>query len=175
MNPLNHEVHPIERPPMTDPMSPPDAEFRPVSPKLATVRVVSSLIGFAPLLIAAAVTAVLLTKWLWIAFAVVAALTVWVLWLIPRQVRAMAYGIGPEEFLVRKGVMFRSLTLIPYGRIQYVEVSEGPIARAYGIAEIKLHTASAETDATLNGVPAEEAARLRDMLAERGSAELAGL
>ena len=56
-----------------------------------------------------------------------------------------------------------------------MELSEGPIARHYGIAELKIHTASASTDATLNGVPVAEAARLRDMLAERGTAELAGL
>ena len=100
---------------------------------------------------------------------------VWSLAIIHRQVRAMAFGTGDDDFLIRKGIMFRRLTLIPYGRIQYVELSEGPIARHYGIAELKIHTASASTDATLNGVPVAEAARLRDMLAERGTAELAGL
>lgn len=160
---------------MTDPMTPEGLDFRTVSPRLATVRVVSSLIGVAPLLIAAALGAVLLAKWLWIVFAALLVLSLWILWLIPRQVRAMRYALSDDEFCIRRGVMFRSLTLIPYGRIQYVEVSEGPIARKFGIAEIQLHTASASTDATLNGVPVEEAARLRDMLAERGSAELAGL
>ena len=116
-----------------------------------------------------------MSEWFWIAVGVLAVLTLWTLWLIPRQVRAMGYALAEDEFLIRKGIMFRSLTLIPFGRIQYVEVSEGPIARAFGIAEVKLHTASAETSGTLNGVPSLEAARLRDMLSERGTAELAGL
>ena len=47
--------------------------------------------------------------------------------------------------------------------------------RLIGISTIKLSTASAKTDATLGGVPVADAARLRDVLAERGSAELMGL
>lgn len=160
---------------MTDPMVPAGLEFHPVSGKLALVRVISSLIGLVPMLIAAAAAAVFLNPWIWILFGLLVLVTVWDLWLITRQVRAMAFALAGDEFCIRKGIMFRRLTLIPYGRIQYVEISEGPIARMFGIAEIKVHTASALTDATLNGVPVDEAVRLRDMLVERGSAELAGL
>lgn len=44
-----------------------------------------------------------------------------------------------------------------------------------GIATIKLSTASTQTDATLSGVSVADAVGLRDVLAERGSAELMGL
>lgn len=158
-----------------DPMAPADVAFLPVSPRLAHVRVVSTLLSFAPLLIAAIVLALLVSAWFWIGVGLLVVLGLWILWLIPRQVRAMGYALADDEFLIRKGVMFRHLTLIPFGRIQYVAVSEGPIARAFGIAEIRLHTASAETSGTLNGVPSIEAVRLRDMLSEKGSAETAGL
>lgn len=160
---------------MTDPMAPQGVVFHPVSPKLATVRVISELIGFLPLIIISAIGAIALTKWLWIATAVLTALLIWLVWIVARQVRAMGFAMSEDEFLIRKGIMFRRLTLIPYGRIQYVEVSEGPIARMFNIAELRLHTASPVTNAILNGVPSDEAARLRDMLVERGSAELAGL
>lgn len=159
----------------SDPMAPSDVEFLPISMSLIPVRVISALIGFAPFFIGALFLVLKVSEWFWIAVGVLALLTLWTLWLIPRQVRAMGYALAEDEFLIRKGIMFRSLTLIPFGRIQYVEVSEGPIARAFGIAEVKLHTASAETSGTLNGVPSLEAARLRDMLSERGTAELAGL
>ena len=72
----------------------------------------------------------------------------WELWLIPRQVRAMGYALTKNHLLWRRGVMFRSLSTIPYGRMQYVDTSQGPLARRLGIAEVKLHTASASTDAT---------------------------
>ena len=77
--------------------------------------------------------------------------------------------------MIRRGVFSRSLTLVPYGRIQYVDIYQGPVLRLLGISTIKLSTASAQTDATLSGVPVADAARLRDVLAERGSAELMGL
>ena len=64
---------------------------------------------------------------------------------------------------------------MPYGRMQYVEVAAGPVARAFGLARVQLHTASPGTDSHLAGVPAVEAARLRDRLTARGEARLAGL
>lgn len=160
---------------MTDPLAPQGVVFRPVSPKLATVRVISELIVFIPFITASLIGVIMLTKWLWIATAALTALLIWSVWIVVRQVRAMGFALNEDEFLIRKGIMFKHLTLIPYGRIQYVEVSEGPIARMFNVAELRLHTASPVTNAILNGVPSGEAARLRDMLVERGSGELAGL
>ena len=94
---------------------------------------------------------------------------------MPAQVRALRYALADTDFVIRRGVFNRSLTLVPYGRIQYVDIYQGPILRLLGISTIKLSTASAKTDATLSGVPVADAARLRDVLAERGSAELMGL
>ncbi|MDC4232219.1 PH domain-containing protein [Actinomyces sp. B33] len=156
--------------------APSDLVFSPVSPALAKVRIIGNLIWLVPVALGFAAGAILADlPLLWIGTAVAAAQAAWLCWLIPRQVRAMGFAEGDDEFVIRRGVMFRSMTLIPYGRIQYVDVAEGPIARMFGIAQIKLNTASAQTDATLDGVPVAEASRLRDLLAERGSAELAGL
>ncbi len=160
---------------MSDPLNPLDVPFTPVSPALARVRVIAVLLWTGIPLLVCAVVAIALTPWLWIPAVVLAAVMAWLLWLIPRQVRAQGFAETDEEFMIRRGIMFRSLTVVPYGRIQYVDVSEGPIARHYGIASIALHTASAETSGSLEGLPAAEAARLRDMLAHRGSAEQAGL
>ena len=94
---------------------------------------------------------------------------------VPAQVRALRYALAETDFVIRRGVINRSLTLVPYGRIQYVDIKQGPVLRFMGIATIKLSTASAHTDATLSGVPVADAVGLRDVLAERGSAELMGL
>lgn len=165
----------VKTPSMSDPMEPRDVQFLPVSSSLTKVRVISALIALAPLIVITALVAFFTTKLLLVFTLAFAVCLAWVMWLIPRQVRAMGYALARDEFLIRKGIMFRRLTIIPFGRIQYVEVSEGPVARAFGIAEIKLHTASVETSGTLNGVPSMEAARLRDMLSQRGTSELAGL
>ncbi|MDO5728835.1 MAG: PH domain-containing protein [Actinomycetaceae bacterium] len=173
VQPVNRRVRDPQQP--EDPFNPRGVEFRGVSPALVKVRVIGILISAAILVIPFVVVALMWWVWAWIFVGVFVALHIWLLWLVPRQVRAIGYAETDSDLLIRKGIMFRSLTVVPYGRMQYVDVSEGPIARAYGIAEVNLHTASASTDATIPGLPAEEAARLRNQLAERGEAEMAGL
>lgn len=97
------------------------------------------------------------------------------MWIIGRQVRNFAWAQGEHDFLIRRGAFFRSMTIVPYGRIQYVDISEGPVSRFFGISTVIIHTASVSTRALVQGIPSEDAARLRDQLAQRGSAEMAGL
>ena len=160
---------------MTDPLNPLDARFVPVSRALTQVRVLAALAWTLVPALACAVLAVLVSPWFWTGTGMLVAVAVWLLWLVPRQVRAMGYAETDEEFMMRRGIMFRSLTVVPYGRIQYVDVSEGPLARRFGIASIAVHTASADTSGSLEGVTAGEAARLRDRLAQGHTAEQAGL
>ena len=59
--------------------------------------------------------------------------------------------------------------------MQYVDVTSGPLDRRLGLATVTLHTAAAATDASIPGLLAEEATRLRDRLAALGEARQAGL
>jgi membrane protein YdbS with pleckstrin-like domain len=99
----------------------------------------------------------------------------WSWWLIGRQVTAWGYAERADDLLVRHGIMWREIVVVPYGRMQYVDVHAGPVDRIFGIARVQLHTASAATDARIPGLVPDEAARLRDRLASRGQARLAGL
>jgi membrane protein YdbS with pleckstrin-like domain len=92
-----------------------------------------------------------------------------------RRVRAWAYAERGEDLLVRRGVMFRRMSVIPYGRMQYVEVTAGPFERAFGLATVQMHTAAAASDARIPGLPAAEAARLRDQLTSLGESHAMGL
>ena len=145
-------------------MSPDGVEFQHVSPKLATLRLGNALAACGAL--CGAISGLVL---------IVDIPALWWLMLVPAQVRALRYALADTDFVIRRGVFIRSLTLVPYGRIQYVDIYQGPVLRLLGISTIKLSTASAKTDATLSGVPVADAARLRDVLAERGSSELMGL
>lgn len=100
---------------------------------------------------------------------------VWGLWLIPRIWRAWGYAERLDDLLVTHGVLYRKLTVVPYGRMQFVDVASGPLERRYGLATVQLHTASPATDAKIPGLPAAEAARLRDRLTALGEAQAAGL
>jgi len=158
------------------PFDPAGLTFTPVSRGLVKVRLISAAVGLGLPLVALVVLAVLLPGWWWwIPIGVLVVLLAWLGWLIPRQVSSIGYAERDEDLLIRKGILFRQLTLVPYGRMQYVDVQAGPLDRWAKVAKVQLHTASAQTDAAIPGLPPEEASRLRDRLTERGEARLAGL
>lgn len=158
--------------------APPDADWRPISRRWRTVSWLSSGITSVVLAIVLAVAVHLVWgRWelTWIPVAVMAVLWVWGAILTWRRWPAWGYAETADELVVRHGVMFRSLTVVPYGRLQVVDVDAGPLSRAFGLATVTLVTASAETDARIPGLPFEEAARLRDRLTERGDSKGSGL
>ncbi|BDZ42605.1 hypothetical protein GCM10025865_19040 [Paraoerskovia sediminicola] len=161
--------------PARSPFDPPGVEWTSVSPRLVRARfVVIGLVLLVPL-VAGVVLATLVTPWCWSIVVVVVAVALWSGWLVPRQVRATRYAERDDDLLVRRGIMFRSLVVVPYGRLQYVDVEAGPVATRFGIANVQLHTASPATDAAIPGLGHDDAALLRDRLAARGEARLAGL
>ncbi len=159
----------------SEPFEPEGVVWTPVSPRLATARLVVTGCWLVPPIVLVAVIAALTSAWVWLGVLVLLALAVWVAVLVPRQVRAMGYAERADDLLLRRGILFRSMVVVPYGRMQYVDVNAGPLARRFGIASVQLHTASPGTDASIDGLPTAEAARLRDQLASRGEARLAGL
>jgi uncharacterized protein len=94
---------------------------------------------------------------------------------VGRRYESWGYAEREDDLLVRRGVLFARLSVVPYGRMQFIDVTAGPLERAFGIATVRLHTAAAATDARIPGLEREEAARLRDRLAELGEAQAAGL
>jgi membrane protein YdbS with pleckstrin-like domain len=94
---------------------------------------------------------------------------------VGRRFRSWGYAERDDDLLVRRGVMFARLSVVPYGRMQFIDVTAGPLERSFGLATVRLHTAAAATDARIPGLEQEEAARLRDRLAELGEAQAAGL
>ena len=94
---------------------------------------------------------------------------------VGRRYASWGYAEREDDLLIRRGVMFARLSVVPYGRMQFIDVTAGPLERAFGLATVRLHTAAAASDARIPGLDHEEAARLRDSLAELGEAQAAGL
>ena len=126
---------------------------------LAVLALLPEVPAFIPLLYAGA--AVVIFIWLW--------------WLIGRRVRSFAYSERDGDLLVTSGILFRRLVIVPYGRMQLVDVTAGPIDRAFGVTTVQLHTAAATTDAKIPGLLPDQAADLRDRLARQGESRSAGL
>lgn len=95
--------------------------------------------------------------------------------LLARRVASWGYLERSDDLLVRRGVLVRRLSVVPYGRMQFVDVTSGLAERSFGLATARLHTAAAASDARIPGLEPAEATRLRDRLAALGEAKAAGL
>ncbi|MFD5539358.1 PH domain-containing protein [Streptomyces sp. NPDC127079] len=112
----------------------------------------------------------------WAAFALLPlAALAWGWVLLGRNWRSWRYAERADDLLISRGVLWHEETVVPYGRMQLVEVTSGPVERHFGLASVQLHTAAAATDATIPGLEPAEAERLRDRLTELGEARSAGL
>ncbi len=121
---------------------------------------------------AAILLAIVATAWS-VAIPLVIGALAWVV--VGRRFRSWGYAEREDDLLVRRGVMFSRLSVVPYGRMQFIDVQAGPLERLFRLATVRLHTAAAATDARIPGLESQEAARLRDRLAELGEAQAAGL
>jgi len=155
---------------------PDDVQWRRVSPKLLWVELFSLFSGLA-MFVVACTFAWLIFDFLPIMLAAgfAAVVTLVRAALLPRIISSWGYAERAEDLLVRHGRLVRRLSIVPYGRMQFVDVTAGPLERAFGLATVQLHTAAAASDARVPGLPPKEAARLRDRLAALGEARAEGL
>ena len=153
-----------------------DGEWRRVSPKYIVVDLIGAAI-FALIVVAAAIVwAVIFQQaWQWwvmagllVAIVVGAAFT-------PRRIRSIGYQLRQDDLLFRRGIMWTRIVAVPYGRMQLIDINRGPVARAFGLAELKFVTASAASAIVLPGLPEEEAEWLRDHLVAVAESRRTGL
>ena len=158
--------------------APPSETWARVSPKLITARRLVLAIALVPV-----VGIIVAITWVspapdWVPGLVAAiglVIFVWAWWLIGRRVRSYGYSEREDDLLVTSGILFRRLVIVPYGRMQLVDVTSGPIDRSLGITTVQLHTAAATSDAAIPGLPPDEASALRDRLSAVGEKRSAGL
>jgi membrane protein YdbS with pleckstrin-like domain len=97
--------------------------------------------------------------------AVVGGLAAW--WLPRASYRQWRYHVATDALELRHGVVRRIHSAIPYFRVQHIDVAQGPVERAVGLARLVVHTASAGTDATIPGIAAGDAEGLRRLILAR--------
>ena len=155
----------------------PGVIFTRISTDHAKVRAAVGALWLIPIIIPFILVLIFASPQLWLILLFIAALVV-ALTITAVQVRAVyytGYHETDEELLVCRGIMFRQLDVVPYGRMQEVKVEDGPFQRRYGLASITMETASTTADTEIPGVPREEADRLRRRLTELGTTKMEGL
>jgi membrane protein YdbS with pleckstrin-like domain len=155
----------------------PAAAWRSPSPRLWAARqVVLGVAGAAALATVVLTVALTASAAAALAGAAVVLVATALCWTLLRgRYLAWGYAERDDDLLVRRGLLVRRLSVVPYGRMQFVDVTAGPVDRMFGLATLQLHTAAAATDARIPGLTNQEAQRLRDRLAALGEARAAGL
>jgi len=158
-------------------LDPVPGEWQRVSPKYIVVSLVSDVIAGVVVTAASTLPAWLLHwgEWWWALPVVVGAVSIVLAALAPRRVRSIGYLLREDDLLFRRGIMFQRFVAVPFGRMQLVDITRGPLARALGLAELKLVTAAAATGVVIPGLTLASAEELRDHLVALAETRRAGL
>ena len=155
---------------MNDLFAPPVEAWQRLEPRAANARALDTAIGNLLWLVPAVVATWLFLPW-WVpvlAGGLGLLLLVWATIRAWRWTRAFGFAEREHDLVIATGLWSRKLAVIPYSRMQSVQVHSGPIDRLWGIARVSLVTASVETRATIPGLAEADATALRDRLIVAG-------
>ena len=80
-----------------------------------------------------------------------------------RRYHARGFQMGADRLRVVRGLIFRSDTVVPFGRVQHIDVHQGPVERGYGLATLVLHTAgNHNASVALPGLGRDDALAMRE-------------
>ncbi len=83
----------------------------------------------------------------------------------PRRFRHWGFLLTDRELHVAHGWWTRVHTIVPVGRVQHIDLTQGPIERSQGVATLVLHTAGTEhSEVTVPGLSRERAEEVRDRI-----------
>lgn len=153
-----------------------DGRWHQISPKYVISQTVQNAI-FAAIVVAAmlVVGLVLDQPWVWWPGGVVLAITIVTQIVLPRQARALGYMLRGDDIVFRKGILWQRVVAVPYGRMQLVDITHGPMDRAFDIAKLKMVTAAATTGVEIPGLSQPAAEALRDTLIQVAETRRTGL
>ena len=153
-----------------------DGGLRRVSPRFWLARQTVLAAVFAPLLAGGIVAMVVINAGYAVVLPVAVVAFAVFAWSVERgRYRSWGYAEREDDLIVRRGLLFRRTSVVPYGRMQFIDVTAGPVDRIFGMATVQLHTAAAATDARIPGLLRADADLLRDRLASVGEASATGL
>ena len=82
-----------------------------------------------------------------------------------RQHARWGYAMGPDSLRVARGYLFHTDTVVPFVRVQHIDVGQGPFERMCGVSHLVVHTAGTHNSiVTLPGLAPDDAAVMRDTI-----------
>ena len=94
------------------------------------------------------------------------AILVWLTVKLPRwQYDHIRYAVSDTGIEIHHGIFWRMIINVPRTRVQHTDVTQGPVARRFGIATLHIYTAGTENNhVTLTGLSYDDALRVRNYL-----------
>lgn len=94
------------------------------------------------------------------------AIGAWLTFIAPaRRFAHWGFALDDRELQVAHGWLMRVHTVVPIGRVQHIDLSQGPIERACGVATVVLHTAGTDhSRVAVPGLSRETAEGVRDRI-----------
>ena len=110
------------------------------------------------------------TPVLWMLCALVAAVGFLATRLALAKVSHKGYALREHDIAYRSGMFWRKQVLLPFNRVQHVEVASGPLQRRFDLATLKFYTAGGSSvDLAIGGLMSAEAERLRTYILSRSA------
>jgi len=153
---------------VSQPAAPAETGERRTEPVGLVLRAIGGLRQLIPVVIALALA--LRNEGSWLLAAIPLALmlfgaSVFFTWL---QWHRLTYRVGAEDIRVESGVLSRAARSVPYERIQDVSLEQGPLARLFGLVEVRFETgAGGKDELTLAYLKEAEGERLREVVRDR--------
>ena len=104
----------------------------------------------------------------------------WIIWAITSFVltnlgyKIRGYILRDKDLVHRKGVIFKTLTTIPFNRVQHCEVSQGIIQRMFDLHTLQIFTAGgSNSDLSIPGLKADTAQRIKEFIINKTVEETA--
>lgn len=163
---------------MDDPLfRAPQGQWQRLHPNYLKVKLISIVVTWIILISAVMVPAVTnLDKHVYLPLGIgLVLILIWRIIRAPRAYRRWGYAETDSDIYVTNGLMYRQMQCVPYGRMQQVDVSSGPLERRFNLGKVTMTTASTSSDVTIPGLRRDVAAALRDRLIERGEELQAGI
>jgi len=153
-----------------------DGVWHQISPRYVVSQIVQNLIVIAIVVIAALVVFLGLEQsWVLIPAGVIVVFTLATLIILPRQAKAIGYMLRADDIVFRKGILWQRMIAVPYGRMQLVDITQGPLDRAFGVSQLKMVIAAATTGVQIPGLTQDAAEALRDTLIQVAETRRTGL
>jgi len=88
-----------------------------------------------------------------------------VLLLPRRRYNRWGYDMRDGQIQIVRGYLFYTDTIVPFGRVQHIDVGQGPIERLFGLSSLILHTAGTHNSTViLPGLRREKAEEMCDTI-----------